>query len=106
MALLDWMILSCFIAFMVVVAYLTKKYARGVADFLTANRCAGKYILAMGDGMVTLGAISFVACFQLYYEGGFTPIWWESTRLPLYLFVAISSSRAIQTDCDWKPALY
>ena len=75
---------------MVALAYSTKKYATGVADFLTANCCAGKYILAMGDGMATLGAISFVAFFQLYYEGGFTPIWWESIRLPPYLFVAIT----------------
>ena len=89
MQLLDWSILIGFAVFISLVAYSTKKYTKSVADFLAASRCGGKYLLAMGDGMAGLGAISIVASFQLYYEGGFTPFWWQSIFLPLSLFVAI-----------------
>jgi len=90
MHLLDWSILIGFILFISILAYSTKKYTKSVAAFLAANRCAGKYLLAMGDGMAGLGAISIVASFQLYYEGGFTPFWWQSVMLPLSVFVAIT----------------
>lgn len=90
MHLLDWSILIGFATFISVVAYSTKKYTNSVAGFLAANRCAGKYLLAMGDGMAGLGAISIVASFQMYYEGGFTPFWWQSIMLPLSIFVAIT----------------
>ncbi|NIA31984.1 MAG: sodium:solute symporter [Actinobacteria bacterium] len=89
MQLLDWSILIGFAVFISLVAYSTKKYTKSVADFLAASRCGGKYLLAMGDGMAGLGAISIVASFQLYYEAGFTPFWWQSIFLPLSLFVAI-----------------
>jgi SSS family solute:Na+ symporter len=90
MHLLDWLILIGFAIFVSVIAFSTRKYSNSVAGFLAASRCSGKYLLAVGDGMAGLGAISIVAFFQMYYEGGFTPFWWQSIMLPLNIFVAIT----------------
>jgi SSS family solute:Na+ symporter len=90
MHLLDWLILAGFVIFISIMAYSTRKYSNSVAGFIAASRCAGKYLLAMGDGMANTGAISIIACFQLYYEGGFTPFWWQSIFIPLSIFVAIT----------------
>ncbi|MHB9071279.1 MAG: hypothetical protein ACYC54_13045 [Sedimentisphaerales bacterium] len=42
MHLLDWLILTDFAIFISVMAYSARKYS---------NRCAGKYLVAMGDGL-------------------------------------------------------
>ena len=90
MHLIDWLISIGFVVFISAMAYSARKYNNSVAAFLAANRCAGKYLVAMGEGMASLGAISIIACFQMYYEGGFTPFWWQSVILPLSIFVAIT----------------
>lgn len=90
MHLIDWLILIGFAVFISAMTYSARKYNNSVAAFLVANRCAGKYLVAMGEGMAGLGAISIIASFQIYYEGGFTPFWWQSVILPLSVFVAIT----------------
>jgi solute:Na+ symporter, SSS family len=87
----DWLILFGMIVFCAFVAWRTKKYSRGVADFLAANRCAKRYIIAASDGVNAMGAISVIAIFQLYMEGGFTPVFWSIMTVQLVmLIVAIS----------------
>lgn len=87
---IDWAIVAAFMVFITLVAVTAKKYTRSVADFLAANRCAGKYLLAVGDGISGLGAISVLAQFQMFYESGFTKIWWESAISALTIFVAVT----------------
>jgi SSS family solute:Na+ symporter len=88
--MIDWAIVAVVITFFTITAYKTKKYTIGVAAFLAADRSAGRYLLAVGDGMAGLGAISAIAMFQLYYEGGFTPIFWNTTLTAIALLVATS----------------
>ena len=90
MHLIDWLILLVFISSISYMAWRTKRYARSVADFLAANRCAGRYIIAVGDGMAGFGPITMVAYFQMFYEGGFTPLWWQSILMPMSVFMAIT----------------
>jgi len=55
----------------------TRRYMNGVADFLSANRCGGRYLLSIASGMGTTGAISFMSFFEMYYAVGFSPTWWN-----------------------------
>ena len=66
---LDWTIVVVLLAFIIATALSTKKYMLSVADFLSANRCAGKYLLGVADGISGLGAVSIIALFgeQFYY---------------------------------------
>ena len=62
---------------MTVAAYRTKKYTRSVADFLSANRCAGRYVLGVAEGIAAMGAISIVGLFEAYYSAGPAFTWWS-----------------------------
>lgn len=76
MHLLDWTILFGLLVLMIAAAHYTKRYTRSVADFLVANRCAGRYILGVSDSMAGIGAITIVAWFEAYYKAGFSLGWW------------------------------
>jgi Na+/proline symporter len=82
---LGLVILVLLIGFITATAVSTKKYMRSVADFLSANRCAGKYLLGVADGVSGLGAVSIIAIFEMTYKAGFTASWWKLMLLPVRL---------------------
>ncbi len=88
MAWIDWTILVLLIGFITVVALSTRKYMQSVADFLSASRCAGKYLLGVADGISGLGAISIIALFEMNYKAGFTASWWKLMLLPVGVIIA------------------
>jgi solute:Na+ symporter, SSS family len=85
---IDWLIVIVLVGFITITAYQTKRYMLSVADFLSANRCAGKYLLGVADGIAGLGAISIVARFELHYKAGFTGSWWDMMFLGIGVIVA------------------
>jgi SSS family solute:Na+ symporter len=87
---IDWTIIagvSCFFIFM---AQMTARYMQSTADFLAANRCAGRYVLTMAEGIAGWGAVSIVALMQIYYQVGFAADWWGKIGLPIALFMTLS----------------
>ncbi|MFH1616894.1 MAG: sodium:solute symporter family protein [Planctomycetota bacterium] len=87
---IDWTIVIGMLTFTTVIAFATKKYTSSVADFLVANRCAGRYVLAVGGGIAGLGAITIMARFEMCYENGFSPTWWVLMGLPIGLIITLS----------------
>lgn len=71
-------------------ALYTRRYTNSVADFLSANRCAGRYLLTVASGMAGIGAISIVAMWEKFYQAGFTAQFWGSMFAPLGLVMALS----------------
>lgn len=90
MAFVDWAIVFGLLVFIVTMAIITNRYTQSVADFLAANRCAGRYLLCISSGIAGLGAISVVAKFEAYYEAGFTATWWELMIMPLMIILALT----------------
>lgn len=88
MTWIDWTILVVLIGFITAVALSTRKYMQSVADFLSASRCAGKYLLGVADGISGLGAISIIALFEMNYKAGFTASWWKLMLLPVGVIIA------------------
>ncbi len=76
------------LVFIIATALSTKKYMLSVADFLSANRCAGKYLLGVADGISGLGAVSIIALFEMNYKAGFTASWWKLMLLPVGVIIA------------------
>ncbi|HBG28629.1 MAG: hypothetical protein A2Y10_00040 [Planctomycetes bacterium GWF2_41_51] len=74
---IDWAIICSLLITLTAVAFFTKKHTKSVADFLAANRCAGRYLICVAQGMAGVGSISLIAGFELYYETGFTAVWWQ-----------------------------
>lgn len=87
---IDWAIVGGVLIGLAAVAVVASRLTRSVADFLAANRAAGRYLLTVASGMSGLGAISIAAHFEKFYEAGFAGLWWAQMLAPLSLILALS----------------
>jgi SSS family solute:Na+ symporter len=88
--IIDWFLLATPLLISVAAVWRVRGLSRSVADFLAADRCAGRYLLCVGDGMAGLGLITIVAAFEMYYDAGFTAAWWSLMTSPASLVIALS----------------
>lgn len=88
--LFDWTLIASVLGGLFLLALHSRRYTRNVTDYLAANRCAGRYLLTMSDGMAALGAIAVIANFQKFYEAGFAAAWWGFMMGPLAMVAALS----------------
>ena len=75
---IDWCITVGLLLILTAAALVEKRYTQSVADFLAANRCAGRYLITISASTAGLGALSFIAFFEAYYKAGFSAAWWSS----------------------------
>jgi solute:Na+ symporter, SSS family len=87
---IDWMIVGTLLLVVIATGIFTKRYVRGVADYLSANRCAGRYLLTVAQGMAGLSAVAFVANYEQFYQSGFPGFWWRNLLIVVLLLVALS----------------
>lgn len=85
---IDWSILGAMAAIVVGVTLFTKRYMRSIADFLAADRLAGRYLLTVASGF--FGAISLVATWEMTYSTGLPPTWWAMIGAPVGLFLGLT----------------
>lgn len=90
MQLIDWSIVAALALFLVIVGLRCIKYTRNVADYLAANRCAGRYILGLSEGAAGVGAISFIAAFEMYYKAGFSIAWWGLIMIVVQIVASVT----------------
>ena len=64
MQLLDWGIVGALLLILTATLIISRRQVKSTADFLAANRCAGRYLLAVTDGIAGIGAISIIATFE------------------------------------------
>jgi len=87
---IDLMIIVVFAVSLLAVAIYAKRFNKSVADFLVANRCAGRYLLTINNLMTAISALSVVAMFEMYYKGGFCANWWSNLCMPVALLAMVS----------------
>jgi Na+/proline symporter len=87
---IDWTLVLVPLVFVVYVGLRAKRYVRGVADFLTAGRVAGRYVLCVSGGEAGMGLISLVAVYESYYQSGFAYGFWGSLATPIFLILGLS----------------
>ncbi len=87
---LDWSIVLGFVVVLIATALYANRLARGVAGFLSADRCAGRYLVTVAYNMAQVGVITLVWYFQLGYDVGFTQIWWGYFEGPSLILLAIT----------------
>ena len=87
---IDWgiviVILTCLVSFVLI----SKKLMRSVADFLSAGRSAGRYLVSVGQYMAGLGSITIVANFEMNYIAGFAMTWWGFIMGVVVLILTVS----------------
>jgi len=74
---LDWAIVALPLAIVVAIAWRTQRHMRSVADFLSARRTAGRYLVATSAGTAAFGAITAIMYFEIMCRAGVTITWWE-----------------------------
>ena len=90
MELIDWMISAGLLVFIVGVVLRNRQQTKSVADFLVAGRSVGRNMMALAEGSVWIGAVNIVAMFEMYFNGGFSSIWWNILFEATWVFIAIS----------------
>jgi len=90
MSWIDWTIMAVPMAVVCLIAYKTNKYMKGVSDFLSAGRVAGRYLVCTAAGMAGMGVISVVAAFEQRYVSGYAETWWGMMGMPLGMLMTIS----------------
>jgi solute:Na+ symporter, SSS family len=90
MRTLDWCIVTGLLLCWTVTIFAVRRYTRSVADFLAANRCAGRYLITVSGSTLTLGAFTFIGFFEAYYKAGFPAAWWQLIMTVQFALVSIS----------------
>jgi len=90
MHLIDWSIVIFLIIFIGGIAVWTQRYNKSIADFLAANRCAGRYLLTVAEGVALTGTLAFIGDFERHYVSGFTTLCWGALITPIAVIVALS----------------
>lgn len=90
MTWIDWCITIIPMAALVWMAFYSRRYARGVVDYLAAGRIAGRYVISVGDLTAGLSVISLVAGCEQNYQTGFAVGFWGAITAPVGVFIALT----------------
>ena len=90
MSWIDWLIVIVPVVFVIGIAFYSKRYARGVLDYLAAGRVAGRYVITVGDLMSGLSVIYLVACVEQNYQTGFGIAFWTKITAPIGIVLALT----------------
>lgn len=86
----SWLIVIVPVALVYVAGWYTRRYVRGVADFLSAGRLCGRYVISMGDIANALSIIGLVAYVEVNYKSGMAVGFWGAVTGPLGLLLALT----------------
>ena len=94
----DYLIVIIPLCFVYGMALYTRRYIRGVVDFLSTGRLCGRYVMSVAGVASGLPIIGVVAYVEVHYKTGFALPYWNSLMLPIsitspsLIFVPISGA--------------
>lgn len=91
MGLLDWAIMVLPMAFVLWMGWYSKRYVKGVSDYLAAGRVAGRYVISVGDVALALAVITMIGYVEAHYKTGFGMIFWNHILLPLSVAISLTA---------------
>lgn len=90
MSLVDWIIFIVPLLFVLYMAYRSRRYVKGVADFLAAGRVCGRYVICVADVAAGMAVVTLVAQVEANYQTGFALSFWNSILAPLGIVMALT----------------
>ncbi len=90
MGLVDWLIVIIPVLVVLGIGLYTRKYVRGVADYLAAGRVCGRYVICVGDVANALSIIGLVGYVEAHYKTGFAIAFWMKIIGPMSIFLALT----------------
>lgn len=85
----DWSIVGVVILGLIGVLFYCNRYVNSAADFLAANRCAGRYMISISRGIAGFAVVNAVATFEMFYKAGFASTWWAMLTAPISLILSL-----------------
>ncbi|MBQ6599296.1 MAG: sodium:panthothenate symporter, partial [Lentisphaeria bacterium] len=86
----NWLIVVLPLAGVLYMAFHTRKYIRGVPDFLAGGRICGRYLLSVGSMEAGLSVMSLIAYVEVHYRTGFSYGFWTGFIYPLLLILSLT----------------
>ncbi len=86
----DWLILLLPVAFVMGMGFYTRRFVRGVTDFLSAGRLCSRYVICMGDVANSISIIALVTYVEIHYKTGFSVGFWSSVLAPLGILLSLT----------------
>lgn len=90
MSWIDWTIVVVPLLLVYALGIYSSRYANSVADFLSAGRLCGRYVIAVGDIANALSIVGLIAYIEVHYRTGFALEFWKQMTLPLGVFIALT----------------
>ena len=90
MGILEWLIVIIPFAMIMGMAIYSRKFIRGVSDFLVAGRVAGRYVICVAGVESALGVVTLVSLVEQKYATGFAMEFWGSLVLPTSMFLSLT----------------
>lgn len=87
---IDWLIVLIPFSLVLWLTIYSKRYVRGVVDFLAAGRVAGRYVMSAGDLTAGLSVITLVAMVEAKYQVGYALSFWEYLMVPVGIIMALT----------------
>lgn len=86
----DWLIIILPTLAILGVGLYSRKYVRGVADFLAAGRICGRYVISVGDIANALSIIGLASYVEVTYKTGFALSFWQNAMMPLGIAMSLT----------------
>lgn len=87
---IDWVIIGVFFVLLIGIAISTRRITRSVSGFLSAERCAGRYLLTISTAMAFCSAIGTIGGFEAFYRQGLSGQFWGGIMAPVWMIVSLS----------------
>ena len=87
---IDWVIVCIPLIVVLGIGLKSQKYIKGVSDFLTAGRVAGRYVVCVANGEAAMGLISLVAIYEAMYNSGFAYNFWNQIIMPIGMIMGLT----------------
>lgn len=87
---IDWTIMIVAVVALRSASLSTRKYMKGVVDFLSANRSAGRYLLTIASEMGSVGVVTIVAGYEVMNSAGLSPNWWSYILIPVNIIIIMT----------------
>ena len=78
------------VAFVLFMGVYSRRYIRSVADFLSAGRLCGRYVICVADMANALSIIGLIAYVEISYKTGFSLAFWNYLTIPVTIFMGLT----------------
>lgn len=91
MSPLDWLTLLIPVVITAIIGIKTRRYTRSVADFMSASRVAGRYLVATASNEAVFGITNVIGQYEIFFVSGFAAYnFWILANNAVWLFILLS----------------